>query len=341
MSNTITSTLSSSIEFIQLKLTDYNQKEIDFDKIINQRFQNVETPPNIYQRLELLENNHMDYVNPVCPHCQSKKINKQEYSKRQLILPNQNPITVYLRRYLCKSCNKKFTTSLKSIIKPGYRYPSMFKEKFIELFKTGYRSLRNSSEDLSNFFEVKISYQTIHNWVQTTTKNHISNIQADYSGYYCYDEQYVKIKGVWMYRLTLFDHILNIPVNEKITPDKGYATILQFIQESILNKPLKAITTDHVPEYKNIMDELNVKHQLCIFHLYKMINDKLHILLRSKKTSEDEKTRLKLYFKEIREIFDTTDYETALNLLDEPLSNLDDIPIFLRRFHNKKRYFLT
>jgi transposase-like protein len=188
---------------------------------------------------------------------------------------------------------------------------------------------------------VKISYQTIHNWVHATTKNHISNIEADYSGYYCYDEQYVKINGVWMYRLTLFDHILNIPVNEKITPDKGYATILQFIQESILNKPLKAITTDHVPEYKNIMDELDVKHQLCIFHLYKMINDKLHILLRSKKTSEDEKTRLKLYFKEIREIFDTTDYETALNLLDKLLSNLDDIPIFLRRFHNKKRYFLT
>jgi transposase-like protein len=131
----------------------------------------------------------MDYLNPVCPHCQSKKINKQEYSKRQLILPNQNPIRVYLRRYLCKSCNKKFTTSLKSIIKPGYRYSSMFKEKFIELFQTGYRSLRNASEDLSNFFGVKISYQTIHNWLQTTTKNHISNIKANYSGYYCYDEQ--------------------------------------------------------------------------------------------------------------------------------------------------------
>jgi hypothetical protein len=66
--------------------------------------------------------------------------------------------------------------------------------------------------------------------------------------------------------------------------------------------------------------------------LKKMINDKLHILLSSKKTSEDEKTRLKLYFKEIREIFDTTDYETALHLIDELLSNLDDIT----KIHNKK-----
>ena len=131
-----------------------------------------------------------------------------------------------------------------------------------------------------------------------------------------------------MYRLTLFDHILNIPVNEKITPDKEYTTIIQFIRESI--------KTDHVPEYKNIMDELKVKHQLCIFHFYKMIGDKLYKLLRSKKVSEDEKIRLKLYYKEIRQIFDTTNYETALNLLDKLLSNLDDIPPFLRRFITKK-----
>jgi hypothetical protein len=139
-----------------------------------------------------------------------------------------------------------------------------------------------------------------------------------------------------MYRLTLFDHILNIPVNEKITPDTEYTTIIQFIRESTKNKPLKAITTDHVPEYKNIMDELKVKHQLYIFHFYKMIGDKLYTLLRSKKVSEDEKIRLKLYYKEIREIFDTTNYETSLNLLDKLLSNLDDISQFLKKFIIKK-----
>ena len=87
-----------------------------------------------------------------------------------------------------------------------------------------------------------------------------------------------------MYRLTLFDHILNIPVNEKITPDKEYTTIIQFIRESRKNTPLKAITTDHVPEYKNIMDELKVKHQLCIFHFYKMIGDKLYNIITIKKS---------------------------------------------------------
>ena len=55
-----------------------------------------------------------------------------------------------------------------------------------------------------------------------------------------------------------------------------------------------------------------------------------------KKVSEDGKIRLKLYYKEIRQIFNTTNYETSLNLLDKLLSNLDDIPPFLRRFITKK-----
>jgi transposase-like protein len=335
MTSTITSALSSSIGFIQLKLTDYDQKEIDFDKIINQRFKNVKTPRNINQKLELLEDNHMDYLHPICPHCSSKNITKQEYRKRNLIIENQKPIKVYLRRYKCKSCNKKFTTSLDSIIESGYRYPTILKDKLSELFQTGYRSLRNASEDLLNFSGIKISYQTIHNWQQITTKNQIQNIETNYSGYYCYDEQYVKIKGLWMYRLTLFDHILNIPVSEKIASDKGYNTIKQFIQESIKNKPLIAITTDHVPEYKNIMDELNVKHQLCIFHFYKMISDKLYKPLRSKKTSEEEKYKLTKYYKEIRKIFDSTNYKTATKYLEELLKCFDDIPRLLQRFITK------
>jgi len=336
MSNTIISTLSSSIGVIQLKLTDCGPMKIGFENIIEERFQNVKRPRNVNQKLELLENNHMDYIHPICPHCKSYKITKQEYSERKLNIGEQEPITVYLRRYLCKSCDKKFTTSLNSIIKPGYRYPLIFMDKLIELFKTGYRSLGNASEDLLNFFGVKISHQTIHNWLQKTTKNQIKNIKTCYSGYYCYDEQYVKINGTWMCRLTLYDHILNIPVNEKITPDEEYTTIKHFIQESTENKPLIAITTDHVPEYKTIMDELGVKHQLCIFHFYKMIGDKLYKLLRSKKTSEDEKTRLKKYFKEIRQIFDTKNSETASNLLKELLSHFDNIPRVLQRFITKK-----
>jgi hypothetical protein len=60
MTNTITSALNSSIGFIQLKLSDYGQEKIEFKNIIIERFQKVETTRNINQKLELLEDNHMD-----------------------------------------------------------------------------------------------------------------------------------------------------------------------------------------------------------------------------------------------------------------------------------------
>ena len=111
----------------------------------------------------------------------------------------------------------------------------------------------------------------------------IKNTERFYSGYYTYDEQFLRINGQRMYRLTLYDQIRNIPVAEQIVPKRTPQIITQFIQESTSNKPLISITTDHMPLYKNIMDNIGVKHQLCIFHLFKMIGDKAYKQLRSKK----------------------------------------------------------
>jgi hypothetical protein len=50
-------------------------------------------------------------------------------------------------------------------------------------------------------------------------------------------------------------------------------------------KPLTAITTDHKKEYKPILDGLGAKHQLCLFHLFKMIGDDVYAALQSKRYS--------------------------------------------------------
>lgn len=134
-----------------------------------------------------------------------------------------------------------------------------------------------------------------------------------------------------MYRLTLYNHILNIPVNEKITPDKEYNTIKQFLKESTYNKPCITITTDHRTEYTSIIDKLGVKHQLCLFHFYKMMGDKINKPLRSKRLSRSEKTKLKKYYKQIREIFHVNDYKSAYKRLKELLNDLYNVPDVLKR----------
>ena len=57
--------------------------------------------------------------------------------------------------------------------------------------------------------EIKNDYN--HTYIHINEET-INNEEFEYSGYYLYDEQFLRLNGVRHYRLTLFDAILNIPV---------------------------------------------------------------------------------------------------------------------------------
>jgi transposase-like protein len=311
-------------------------EKIEFEKILNQRIINPRTPRKVNSKLTLHADNHFEYINPVCPNCNSYKVIKQEYRPRNPIIDDPVPFRIFLRRYKCKNCGKKFITSLNSVIKSGHRYAKIFKEKLNLLIETGYRSLRKTREDFRNFFGVIPSHQTIQNWLQIKPKNKIKNTKRHYSGYYCYDEQYLRINGDRMYRLTLYDSILNIPVAEEIVPKRTPTAIKNFITQSTKNQPLISITTDHFREYKKIIDELGANHQLCIFHLFKMIGNTVYKKLKSKKLTPPEKVTLCLYFTDIKNIFRTYNQETAIKRLEQLLSHKNRIPPVIRRYLIKK-----
>ena len=69
--------LNSNINFIQLKLFDYSEEKIDFEKIISERLHKTPKIENFNQKLFLDENNTFLYVNPICPVCESHKIIKK------------------------------------------------------------------------------------------------------------------------------------------------------------------------------------------------------------------------------------------------------------------------
>ena len=116
-----------------------------FWKGVTERFQPIETPRNVNTTLNLLSNNHFEYVNIICPNCDSYNVNKQEFRERNPILGEFSSQTIYLRRYLCKDCGKKFITSLDSVIKPHHRYANIYTDKIEVLIQTGYRSLRKAA----------------------------------------------------------------------------------------------------------------------------------------------------------------------------------------------------
>jgi len=319
MPQTVLSALKGCISFIQLKLSDFFGELPKIDKVLTERFVQENKPYNVNKGLILPANNHLELVNPVCPRCGFDRVTKQDYRRRHPILGEFGAQTVYLKRYRCKRCRKKFTTPLDSVVERNHRYASVFEAKVNGLTKTGYRSLRKLRDDLATFFGLAPSHQTIKNWMGIGEVKRIENQISNYSGYYCYDEQYIKIDGKRAYRLAVFDPLLNVPVTEEIAANIEYNTIYEFLKEAFRDKPLFAVTTDHRRAYKTIVDNLEAKHQLCIFHLFKMIGADVYGALRSKRTSYRDKIKLCLYFTEIKNIFRTYDEQVATERLEKLL----------------------
>lgn len=81
-----------------------------------------------------------------------------------------------------------------------------------------------------------------------------------YSGYYLFDSLWVKINGVWMYLLALFDVKLNTIVSIKLVESEDSETIYQFLDDSLRNQKKISIGTDLKHEYRKSIDKLKVKH---------------------------------------------------------------------------------
>ncbi|WP_295592419.1 hypothetical protein [uncultured Methanobrevibacter sp.] len=75
------------------------------------------------------------------------------------------------------------------------------------------------------------------------------NEEIELSGYYCYDTQWVRNEGKWIYRLELFDIINNVPVSCLISEKETPKIIEDFIDISIPPKHRKAIITDLKEDY--------------------------------------------------------------------------------------------
>ena len=283
MPNIYKSALNNNLDFIQLKLFDFSDEKIDHEKIISERLNKHSKIENTNQKLFLDENNTFKYDNPICPVCGSHNIIKKGTITKNKQNINGTITEFREQQYQCKKCNKKFGISNNPLIKNNKQFLQEIIDKIPDIMKIGYQSLRKISKYFQIFLGIRISHQTIRNWSNKNHEETIHNKEFEYSGYYLYDEQFLRLNGVRHYRLTLFDAILNVPVSERIVRRRIPKNTKKFILDSTANKPFICLTTDLFPMYRNVADEIGVKHQLCIFHLFQTINHKLKVYCRRNK----------------------------------------------------------
>jgi len=179
-----------AIRVVQYKLTDYvGGKPKPVDDIICERLtqdQKIKSVPQIV----LLNSDHFGEVNPLCPRCGSKKYIKNGFRRRHPKIGNYGEITVYVQRYECKKCGKGFSARIDGIVKKWRQYAEIFKERVNALAAIKKYSGRKIQQVLLALFGVAPSHQTIENWLCAQIP------PFSYSGYYCYDEQVVRIRGI-------------------------------------------------------------------------------------------------------------------------------------------------
>lgn len=117
-------------------------------------------------------------------------------------------------------------------------------------------SLKNVCKFFKKIFGITVSHQTIENWL-FVNENILEFDLGRCSGYYVFDEEWIKINGEWNYRHTLLDSISNCIVADAIYDTEDKTTVEKFLRESTANKNKIAITTDLDKKifYKNLISD--------------------------------------------------------------------------------------
>ena len=314
------SALNNNLNFIQLKFYDFSDEKIDHEKIISRKLNKNPKIENINQKLFLDENNTFRYDDPICPVCGSHKIIKKGTITKNKQNINGNITKFREQQYQCKKCNKKFRISNNPVIKNNKHY---------------LQEIRKISKYFQIFLGIRISHQTIRNWSNQNHEETIHNEEFEYSGYYLYDEQFLRLNGVRYYRLTLYDAILNIPVSERIVRHRIPKNTKKFILDSTENKPFICLTTDLFPMYRNVADEIGVKHQLCTFHLFQTINNKLKVHCRRNKINGKARDYIYENAQELKNCFRQNSKQEAIEQFKQYLQNYRAIPVVLKDFIRK------
>jgi len=177
-----------NISSINYNLFDFGIEKTNFEEKVRYELFNHEKVLNKDDRIHMVNNDHFELKTPICPKCSSYKSTKQEYRKIKPILPRIGRKKLYIRRYKCKKCGKKYQTELKGLLDKFNTISHIIKENIYEYAKNGHESLRKISNQLKIHCNIDISHQTINDILNKDFKDEISMKIPKYSGYYAYDE---------------------------------------------------------------------------------------------------------------------------------------------------------
>ena len=206
---------------------------------------------------------------------------------------------IYVQKYINKhdSSNTDFT-NLKSYVKPTEKYSKYIKDLIVDILSIVDIPFEKLSELINRINGIEIPKERICEIYQDHVRwkifndieeiqNEIQNGNIELSGVIHYDEQFLWVKHQPYARLTIIDAGSRVILQDIVIPREKFNKyfIKKFLTESIEGFEIDTIITDGYRAYNSIIEDLGLKHQVCVFHKMKNLMDELtliHNSLRSK-----------------------------------------------------------
>jgi transposase-like protein len=147
----------------------------------NKSFYSYDNIAKKNSKIHLVDKTHYELLNPICPKCDSILTSKQEWREINPVLPVISKVKIWIKRYKCKKCNKKFQTNLQNFLNRFDTISHVIKDNIIETAKKGNQSLRKMAENLKIHSNIDISHQTIKNITDIDVVDEIKNRIPVYS----------------------------------------------------------------------------------------------------------------------------------------------------------------
>lgn len=213
----------------------------------------------------------LHYRDPICPRCFSRDVSRNGTYMREV-----QGHSVKIQKYICNACSFSFEAR-----PPGYGYgkhiPEDLREKTMK--SRVLSSLRKAAQMCGIFLGTSVSHESVRTSVPDMPFRH----ERESSGYFSYDEQYVKINGQRRYRFLLKDTVTG-EFHEDILLDLGEDSTTSFILDALRRFSIGSeitVTTDayhYEDAFRNVSRQLHirVRRQRCLFHLLKDLRKKAY-----------------------------------------------------------------
>ena len=326
---------NNNIVSIQLNLFDYCDGAGDFDRLLNEKITS-QIDLNLENGVVLTSPNHFEFDTRQCPKCGKIALIKKKFIPRKAIIDKIGDVILYLKEYLCTNCRKYSKVELNNVLEKRKKVSTVFKEKLYQKARTGAKSLRKTSVDLK-VDDVTLSYQSVANLLKTESQKELVFDVEELSGYYGYDEQFIDIKGTSLPKAQLVDIISNQTIAIRFLDKVTSKNVENFIKDHTPEDKRICLLSDHDHVYPSVVENLEFeKHQLCLFHFWKIIERKVKEIIKKNDLNDDEIKDLKEHSGRIISLFLSDTKEKFIYRLNRFFKKWDHIHDDLKDYYNKK-----